>query len=511
MSGWDGVIDNWYDQALADGKGFKSEEEKKAYLDELGDPLDHPMFAETAEQIANHPLGDAFRLLREEDKTEYELVMMYKDEGNEFMKSKLNHDYKNAIDKYNESLSHVDAMEEERKEKEAACISTDKDAGAKLLEGEDDIEEIASPSIIKQEKESDSKEKQNGDDGSTVDIGKLRSQILSNKAFAHLGLKNYRTCITECDKALASWPSNMKAHFRKAKALYMLRKYHEVKTAYESAVVSAELSDVVNEGITLPADLELVFKNALNEIAKEETLRREKIQKKVQRSKDWIEVWEICQQSSVSIAFPQPRDNQQLQLKSVFPHYEKGLPKGVESIRWPMLFLYPQYSELDVVQAASPKDMLAAHLAAMFPELGDVQGGEAPVPWDILREYQVSKLVLYLALDSMKPVKSSDAWKGGLDLYYGETEGALEAAKKSAADNEKQSQKCGAYCEVHLGCTLQQVLVCHRHVTSGGLTTLLAFPRGNPAHRKFLKDSTKAGYDFFQLDPGAKKPKPKNL
>ena len=59
MAEWDSVIDNWYDQALANGQGFKSEEEeKKAYLDSLGDPLDHPMFATTAEQIARHPLGD---------------------------------------------------------------------------------------------------------------------------------------------------------------------------------------------------------------------------------------------------------------------------------------------------------------------------------------------------------------------------------------------------------------------------------------------------------------------
>ena len=38
MAEWDSVIDNWYDQALANGQGFKSEEEKKAYLDSLGDP-----------------------------------------------------------------------------------------------------------------------------------------------------------------------------------------------------------------------------------------------------------------------------------------------------------------------------------------------------------------------------------------------------------------------------------------------------------------------------------------
>ena len=107
MAEWDNVIDDWYDQALANGQGFKSEEEKKAYLDSLGDPLDHPMFATSAEQIARHPLGDAFRLLKEEDKTAYELAVMYKDEGNEFMRGKTSEDYRNAIDKYDQALPFV--------------------------------------------------------------------------------------------------------------------------------------------------------------------------------------------------------------------------------------------------------------------------------------------------------------------------------------------------------------------------------------------------------------------
>lgn len=509
MSGWDSVIDNWYDKALADGQGFKSKAERQAYIDEIGDPLDHPMFAETAEQIARHPLGDAFRLLREEDKTEYELVLMYKDEGNEFMKSKKQHDYKNAIDKYDESLSHIDAMETDRKE-----MVSGHDDGIGEASNDDDIEEITSPAVMKRKDEEQQEwgdKKAEGDEGRNIDIPKLRSQVISNKALAQFGLKNYRTCITECDKALGAWPGNMKAHFRKAKALSMIRKFHEVAAAYDAAVAIAELLESVEEGIAVPPDLETVYKNATKEIAKEEALQKEKIVKRVKRVREWASVWDICEQSSVSAAFPQPRDQQQLQLKSVFPHYDEGLPQSVQSMRWPMLFLYPQYSELDVVQAASAEDMLAAHLALMFPELADMQG-EAPVPWDTLQEYQVSKLVLYVTLDSLEPVGTLEAWKQGLDEYYGEKEGAVEAAKKSMAESEKKYRESAAYCEVHLGCTLGQVLSCRRHVTSGGLTTLLAFPRGNPAHKKFLRDSSKAGYGFFQLDPGAgRDPKPKTV
>jgi hypothetical protein len=37
---------DWIDEAIASGFGFKNEEEKKAYLSSLGDPMAHPLFAE---------------------------------------------------------------------------------------------------------------------------------------------------------------------------------------------------------------------------------------------------------------------------------------------------------------------------------------------------------------------------------------------------------------------------------------------------------------------------------
>ena len=81
-SAWDNIVDDWYDKALASGQGFKSDAERQAYLDEMGDPLDHPMFATTTEQMERHPMTEAFRQLKEEDKSQYELCLLYKEEGN---------------------------------------------------------------------------------------------------------------------------------------------------------------------------------------------------------------------------------------------------------------------------------------------------------------------------------------------------------------------------------------------------------------------------------------------
>jgi hypothetical protein len=42
--------------------------------------------------------------------------------------------------------------------------------------------------------------------------------------------------------------------------------------------------------------------------------------------------------------------------------------------------------------------------------------------------------------------------------------------------------------EVHLGCRIIDIVKAPRHVICGGLITLYVFPRGNAAHKKFLKE-----------------------
>ena len=48
--------------------------------------MTHPLFCNSSEELEenNHPLTEAFRALREEDKSPTELASMYKEEGNHF-------------------------------------------------------------------------------------------------------------------------------------------------------------------------------------------------------------------------------------------------------------------------------------------------------------------------------------------------------------------------------------------------------------------------------------------
>ena len=73
----DAEMDDWIDEALKRGEGFKTEEERQEYIKSLGDPFKHPMFAQSPEDMEGHPLLDAFRSLREEDKVLYSTVRLY--------------------------------------------------------------------------------------------------------------------------------------------------------------------------------------------------------------------------------------------------------------------------------------------------------------------------------------------------------------------------------------------------------------------------------------------------
>ena len=53
------------------------------------------MFAQTTEDLEGNPLTEeAFRAIREEDESSVELMYLYRDEGNEWMKKKADGDVK---------------------------------------------------------------------------------------------------------------------------------------------------------------------------------------------------------------------------------------------------------------------------------------------------------------------------------------------------------------------------------------------------------------------------------
>ena len=61
---------------------------------------------------------------------------------------------------------------------------------------------------------------------------------------------------------------------------------------------------------------------------------------------------------------------------------------------WPCMFVYPSHSQSDFVESVGEAEMIALHMAEMFPELED-DADESPIPWDYNNEFVCSKLAVY--------------------------------------------------------------------------------------------------------------------
>jgi hypothetical protein len=108
--------------------------------------------------MEGHPLVEAFRCLREEDKTQVELALLYKDEGNEWIKTKTRKNMHEAYVRYTHAMSFLDEADKARREGSEA----EADKG--------------------------------------VNLHQLRSQVLNNRALASMTLKNYGIALKDINK-----------------------------------------------------------------------------------------------------------------------------------------------------------------------------------------------------------------------------------------------------------------------------------------------------------------------
>ena len=486
------------------------------------------MFATTTEDLEGSPYVEALRSLREEGKTPVEVATMYKDEGNEWVKKGDTKSLHEAHSRYTHALDILDGGASAA----TSGVSSEEksEERAKFLEA---LQQMSS-------KTSSSSSSSSSGDGSEVaaspeDVARadaertlLQSQVYSNRAMVSLSLKNYGSCRKDADLALALWPGNIKAHYRKSKALLMLKRYDEALT---SSVAGLGV-DPGNEQLVAIRD------TCVQEQGKERERASAKAKEQAARAAAeetrWLAAWDIITgavgddgRRTVAAAKPPGAgkvtagyacaNQQPAQLHEILPHLVEGRPA------WPVLMLYPQYGQLDVVQGAGAADMVVAHLAEMFPEIDDLPADDAgrqnpAVPWDRDGEYRVSKLAVYAPLEAGQRIETVEEW-----LVACREQCALrgelgqESMKRAHQTVQKRDQAWSAlrdkgrdslpgfgrigYLDVHLGCTFRDVLTAPNHVLSGGLLTLLVFVRGNKAHKKFLADVGKNGHGIWLLHP----------
>lgn len=503
------ALSNWYDDALKSGMGFKNADERQAYINSLGDPEKHPMFATNTEDLEGHPYVEALRAIREEDKSNFDLAVMYKDEGNEWMKKTDKKSLTEAVDRYTHALGLVEKAQQDS-------------------------------------------------DKSKEDVMKLKSQILGNRAQAHLTLGNLGSAKRDCFLSIACWPENIKSHYRLCKALYLLKQYELCHKACTAALaIDENAKDIKTLMEKSDADWETL--RAGKERALTATFNS--------MNAVWKSVWDLANAADLKVALGYCPSNvsEPTQLVGVWPKItmeasEEDPTVRIPVISWPMILLYPQYNKFDIIPDANVDAMLAEYLVTVFPERDEEDPSYRPVEWDASGEYVASNLVVYLqyegstscnercstfaqwqlaclenyasslsgTVDSvnfglrsigMEAAVSASAATSNVPQFESieqflqqrvNRENRLAAAKKTqlpvASPSEGGNRTPGVF-EVHLGCTLRRILTSSlegnrvRHILPRGVLSLIIFPRGSKAHKKFLKTLQDDGLSVEPLNP----------
>jgi hypothetical protein len=226
-------LDDWYDNAIKAGQGFKSDKEREDYIKSIGDPMMHPLFAESTEDLVGNPLAEGLRLLREEDKTPIEIAIMYKEEGNEWLKKGDKKSLHEAYNRYTHALGILD-----RTASAAVSGASSFNAATGVTSPSNTINSNDSsiPSLYPLEvpQNADKERFSSIDENLKIDVEEnlLRSQILSNRALVSLTLLNHGSCIRDTEAALKCWSGNVKAHYRKCKSLGAYQKAFLIARKY---------------------------------------------------------------------------------------------------------------------------------------------------------------------------------------------------------------------------------------------------------------------------------------
>lgn len=431
-------------EKLVKTKGW-SADDRRSYLDKLHDGPELPLFADAGDEM-DPRLIEALAHLKYDGEEPEDLAEQAKIDGNKNYKTAVQRKrkmyYREAVKHYTEGCLH--------------CL--------KALE----------------KKDLTSEKKQ--------EVHEMFSALLSNRAACNLVLKNYGSVKRDCGDAIRFVPTNVKAHFRQAKACLELRQYEDgLVIAAAALVLDGENADMIK--------LQSKLEESLTERKRREELVRVKEMKEMEASRL---IFDQCISRGALLGPGIAADGYQQQASDKLPTVQEESERllnddsngsqGSISLNWPTYFLYPQYRQSDFIEAFSEDDFLADHLATVFPV------DEGPAQWDEKFEYKCDEMEVYLQLNAMPAFKSNTEWADWVKLKRGargEVPGlqASEAGKtlRELEKDTKIHEEDQVWMKLNPGISMSQILRLEDHVVSGGVVMLHMYPRKSIAHEVFVK------------------------
>ena len=238
--------------------------------------------------------------------------------------------------------------------------------------------------------------------------------LLNNRAAVHLTVKNYGSCVKDCEAAKSIGSKNIKTFVRGAKSTFALEKYTE---AIEWCDDGLEIESLNEE---------------LRQLRQKSNSERNRIEKLARRKEKELKALDKKDEALVkALKARGVTVRESLFSESVFDHekyrgVEYSDSKGVSKtfrcqaskyveylkgssdvtsvflekinsdqvdgvLHWPVCFMYPEYKQSDFVSDFAEFNTLDEHLEAMFPS----ENNAPEVQWDRENSYHNGKFNVY--------------------------------------------------------------------------------------------------------------------
>ncbi|EFJ45969.1 hypothetical protein VOLCADRAFT_105761 [Volvox carteri f. nagariensis] len=285
---------------------------------------------------------------------------------------------------------------------------------------------------------------------------RLNSILYANRAHVELMLGNFRKALDDSLAAKKLDPGNLKALFRGAKAALKLGLWEQCLQLCEEGLRHVP----TNTGVPPP-----LHPQEASSKLEERRQREERIAAQAEA--------EAAPARALAEAL-MTRGHKMTRPQVSLGSRTKATLNPDGSLTWPVLLMYPESGQQDVVEAFGEEDTFDEHLDLMF-------GPDAPpLEWDEAGAYSRDRIELYYLAHAGKPLN--------MDQLVQAMQGHWPQGLDDAGDGgpERYGSRAARMRRVNPRHTLRQVLCAQDHVVAG-VPLFLVVARGTAYREKFLE------------------------
>lgn len=204
----------------------------------------------------------------------------------------------------------------------------------------------------------------------------MNASLYNNRAASHWHLKNYRSALIDSEKALSFNPDHVKARIRAANAALEVGKYdtciEHCQKILSTQSKEKEVTELLNTAKKKKMIQERDQRKKERSVAKHAEQREDVIKAIIERG---IKINNCEDEDDIDLSKLEPSLPG---AQEAIVHIEDGI------LKWPVLFLYPEYQMTDFIKGCPENVPLINQLEQLFP-----------APWDEENKYSCDKVNVY--------------------------------------------------------------------------------------------------------------------